>query len=215
MKKLAIYGAGGFGKEVACLIKHLNLLQNEWDFLGFFDDNPLLLNSSIKNHGKVLGNLNDINNWPESLHVVFSIANPIILERQVNKITNPLILFPNIIAPNALFLDKDSVSMGKGNLFFFGTRVSCDIAMGNFNLLNSHASLGHDVIMNDYNVLGPQVRISGSCNVGNGNFFGVQSIVLQGLKIGNGTKVGANSVIMRNTLDNTLYLGNPAKKIVI
>ena len=41
MKDIAIYGAGGFGKEVACLIKRINEQEPTWKLVGFFDDNPL------------------------------------------------------------------------------------------------------------------------------------------------------------------------------
>lgn len=40
MKDIAIYGAGGFGREIACLIMIINgsLEQPEWNLIGFFDD---------------------------------------------------------------------------------------------------------------------------------------------------------------------------------
>ena len=42
MKKIAIYGAGGFGKEVACLIARINEKieddASKWELIGFFDD---------------------------------------------------------------------------------------------------------------------------------------------------------------------------------
>ena len=40
MKDIAIYGAGGFGREVACMIKHINESADEpiWNLVGFFDD---------------------------------------------------------------------------------------------------------------------------------------------------------------------------------
>ena len=38
MKDIAIYGAGGFGREVASLIKRINRIENQWNFVGFFDD---------------------------------------------------------------------------------------------------------------------------------------------------------------------------------
>ena len=38
MTDIAIYGAGGFGKEVACLIERLNARRSTWNFIGFFDD---------------------------------------------------------------------------------------------------------------------------------------------------------------------------------
>ncbi|MDN3676687.1 acetyltransferase [Flavobacterium paronense] len=210
MKKIAIYGAGGFGREVACMINAINELEPKWDLVGFFDDNP----ATKKNkYGEILGNIDVLNNWETELSIVFSIANPLILKELVSKITNLLIDFPNIAAPNVNFLDKETLEMGKGNLFFFGARVSCDVKMGNFNMLNGFVSLGHDVQIGDYNILGPMVRISGSTVLKDSNFFGVQSIALQGIKIGSNIRVGANSVLIRNTKDNNLYVGNPAKLV--
>jgi sugar O-acyltransferase (sialic acid O-acetyltransferase NeuD family) len=210
MKKIAIYGAGGFGKEIACMIKAINEVEPEWDLIGFFDDDPLALPNK---YGKILGGLKVLNDFDTQLNVVFSIANPLVLINLTSKINNPKIMYPNIAAPNVNFLDKETLKIGKGNLFFFGTRVSCDVKIGNFNLLNGYVSLGHDVKVGDYNVFGPMVRISGNTEVNNGNFFGVQSIALQGIKIGNFIRVGANSVLIRNTKDNNLYVGNPAKII--
>ena len=38
MMNIAIYGAGGFGKEVACLIDRINRNGGNWNLFGFFDD---------------------------------------------------------------------------------------------------------------------------------------------------------------------------------
>lgn len=214
MKKLAIYGAGGFGREIACLINHINMHQPTWDFIGFFDDG-IPAGTAVGNYGCVIGGLQELNNWSDELSIVFSIADPHILHKVFIKIENDKLKFPNIVAPNVLFLDKETVQMGIGNIIFFGCKISCDVKIGNFNLLNGTASLGHDVVLGDFNVIGPMVRLSGSTIVGNQNFFGVQSIVHQGIKIGNNTKIGACSYVLRKTVDGALYFGNPAKKIVL
>lgn len=213
MKKIAIYGAGGFGREVACMINAINEASLEWDLIGYFDDGQE--QGAANRYGKVLGGIAELNAWEEELNVVFSIASPLVLKKLVAQIENKNIIFPNLYAPNVLFLDKETLNIGKGNLFFFGCRISCDVTIGDFNLLNSQASLGHDASLGSCNVLGPMVRVSGNTSVGNTNFFGVQAIILQGLKIGDNTKIGANSVVIRNTKNDTLYMGNPAKKVVL
>lgn len=213
MKDIAIYGAGGFGREVACLINAINEVEPKWNFIGFFDDGLEKYTENI--FGKILGGIEEINNWNKELNVVFSIANPEILKEVVGNIQNDNILFPNLVAPNVNFLHKNSLQIGQGNILFFGTRVSCEVKIGNFNLLNGFVSLGHDVEIGDYNVLGPMVRLSGNVIIQDENFFGVQAIILQGIKMGCKTKVGPNSVIMRNTKDGFLYMGNPAHRIKI
>jgi len=213
MKDIAIYGAGGFGREVASMIIAINEVEPQWNFIGFFDDG---ITKGTKNiFGEIIGGIIELNSWKNELNVIFSISTPYILKNIIDKIENDNILFPNLIAPNVNFLHKDSLKMGKGNLLFFGIRISCEVTVGDFNLLNGFVSLGHDVQIGSFNVLGPMVRLSGNVQIKDENFFGVQSIVLQGIKIGNKTKVGANSVIYRNTKDETIYMGNPATKIKI
>jgi sugar O-acyltransferase (sialic acid O-acetyltransferase NeuD family) len=210
MKDIAIYGAGGFGREIACLLKQINEIKPLWNMIGFFDDDDKVRDNR---YGKVLGNLKKLNEWDKPLSVVLAIATPAYLENLVKSIANPLINFPNIMAPNVNVFDKDAFTIGKGNLIFLGCRLSCDVSIGDFNLFNGAVSLGHDVKMGSFNVLQPSTRISGDCTVGDKNFFGVQSIVLQGVKIGINTRIGALSVVMRNTKDDSLYFGNPAKKM--
>lgn len=212
MEKLVIYGAGGFGREIACMVNLINQINKKWEFIGFIDDGiPVGLANRF---GSVIGNLKMLNEFPEKIAVAISVASPEILKKLTFGITNPNVWYPNLIAPDVKFHDPDSFSSGIGNIIFFSCRISCDVRIGNFNIMNSLVSLGHDVTIGDRNVFFPTVRISGDCKVGNDNFFGIQSIILQGKNIGNNTRIGASSVIMKNTKDDSLYFGNPAKKII-
>ena len=213
MLDLLIYGAGGFGREIACLIKAINKDNKKWNLLGFIDDG--IEPGFINRYGRVLGGISLLNSFPQKVSVVFSIASPTILQSLVSSITNQLVTFPNIIAPNVNIFDHEAFSMGIGNVLFFGCRISCDVQIGDFNLFNGFVSLGHDVSIGCFNVLGPSTRVSGNVTVGDCNFFGVQSIVLQGLKIGDNTRIGPNSVVIRNTKNHSLYYGNPAKRLKI
>lgn len=211
MQKLVIYGAGGFGREIACLINSINQVKKQWDLIGFIDDG--LSAGHSNSFGKVIGDLSTLNDYPEKIAVAISVATPEILKKLTEGLKNPNVWYPNLIAPDVKFHHQDSLSIGIGNILFFSCRISCNVKIGNFNLMNSLVSLGHDVNIGNRNVLNPAVRISGDCSVGNDNFFGIQSIILQGLNIGNNTRIGVSSVVMRNTKDDSLYFGNPAKKI--
>ncbi len=213
MKDLVIYGAGGFGREIACLVNSINAIQPTWNLLGFVDDGVDV--GTMNNYGKVLGGIDYLRSYSEELSVAIAIANPSIIRKLSHEINNSQIKFPNLVAPNVVFFDENTLDMGHGNIIFFGCRLSCDVVVGDFNLFNGAVSLGHDVKLGSFNILSPSTRISGDCTVGDENFFGVQAIVLQGKKIGNKTRIGANSVVMRDTKDGFLYFGNPAKKIVL
>lgn len=213
MKDIAIYGFGGLGHEVACLIKQINDVKPEWNVVGYFDDG-VAVGTECK-YGKVLGDINTLNSWDKPLSVVIAIATVKYLEEIPNKITNPLVDFPNLVAPNSFFMDRESVTMGHGNIITFGCRMSCNIQIGNFNIFNGCVSLGHDVVMGSYNVMFPETRISGVVTIGNRNFFGARTFVAQTLKIGSENRFGAGCYILRKIKDGGLYMGNPAKKISI
>lgn len=211
MKNIAIYGFGGFGKEVACILRSINALSPTWDMIGFFDDG--IPAGSESRYGKVLGGIETLNNYPSQLSVIMAIANPNVLEKLYLAITNTLISFPNIIAPDITFYDKASLQMGIGNIIIYGSRLSCDIKLGNFNICNSSTYIGHDVSIGDFNVFQPETRLSGGVTVGDKNFFGTRSTVVQYIKIGSNTHIGSGSIVLRKTQDGFLYYGNPAKKV--
>lgn len=208
MKDVAIYGAGGLGREIACLLRKINEKEATWNLIGFFDDGKIL--GSSNEYGKILGNLDWLNTWDTDLHVIMAIGSPHFIKHITEKITNPHIRFPNIIYGFSC-ADKNNLSLGRGNVITGNTHFSCNVRVGDFNLFNGSIVLGHDVCIGSYNVLMPAVRISGETMIGDGNLFGVNSIVLQQLKIGSGVRLGAGSVLMHKPKDNSLYIGNPAK----
>lgn len=76
MKDIAIYGAGGLGREVASMIKLINqTAPNTWNLVGFFDDG-VVKGTQISNFGQVYGGMSELNSWRKELNVVFAIGNP-------------------------------------------------------------------------------------------------------------------------------------------
>ena len=216
MKDIVIYGAGGFGREVACLIRIINESKEEpeWNLIGFLDDNESIWGTKNK-YGKVLGGIEELNNWTTELAVVIGIGNPNVIKMIVERISNAKVSFPNLIDPTVYFLDRHSVKMGKGNVIGPNSVISCNVEFGDFNILNFCVQVGHDATLGDYNVLMPTVNISGGVMVGNLNLFGVKSTVLQTLKMGNGVTVGPGSVLMIDAQDGATYIGNPARPIFV
>ncbi len=212
MKKIAIYGAGGFGREVACLLNKINEVEPTWELVGFFDDG-IEKGSQISHFGKVLGGIDELNAWTSELSIAITIGNPKIVQTLVSKITNPNIQFPNIIAPTVYFADKDTFKIGKGNIIQKHCSFSCDVTIGDFNVMDGADVFGHDDVVGSFNTFMPAMRISGEVTIGDGNFFGVGSIILQQIKIGNNVRLGAGSVLMRKPKEGCLYMGNPAKKM--
>lgn len=212
MKDIAIYGAGGFGKEVACLIKRINEKEPTWNLIGFFDDNPKLKNQMISHFGPCFGGMDDLNTFPKELAVVMALGNPKVVKQLVEKIHNKKLFFPNLIDRSVYIADPETFKIGKGNIIQGPSYATCDVSIGDFNVLNGSVVIGHDVNIDSYNTFMPAVRVSGQVSIGECNFFGVGSIILQQLHIGNNVRLGAGSVMMTKPRDGQLYIGNPAKK---
>ena len=212
MKDIAIYGAGGFGREVACLINRINRQHPDtWNFIGFFDDDEKIW-GDCNEYGEILGGMDALNQWEKPLDIVIAIGNPLILKLVADKIKNANISFPNLIDPNVEFMDRNNVTMGQGNVICMRSTISTNVKFGCFNLLNVAVGVGHDASFGDFNVLMPNVNISGGVTIGNTCLFGVKSTVLQYLKVGDRVKIGACSLLMRNAKTDNLYFGIPAER---
>ena len=215
MKDIAIFGAGGFGREVACLIKRINEKEPTWNFIGFFDDNEALKGQPISHFGSCMGGTDVLNSWEKPLAIVMAIGNSIVVKKIVEKITNPNIEFPNLIHPNFFVSDPETFCIGRGNIIQGNCTATCNVSIGDFNIFNGFVVMGHDVNVGNYNTFMPAVRVSGEVKIGEYNFFGVGSIILQQIKIGNKVRLGAGSVLMTKPKEGFLYLGVPAKKTEI
>lgn len=213
MKDIAIFGAGGFGREVACLINRINEVEPTWNLIGFFDDNASLSGKKISHYGTYLGGMDELNAWSNSLAIVVAVGSPKAVKAIVSRIDNDKISFPNIIHPNFVVNDPETFKIGMGNIIQSGCSVSCDVTIGDFNTFNGSIVFGHDDIIGNFNSFMPDIRVSGEVTVGECNFFGVGSIILQQIKIGNCVRLAAGSVLMTKPKDGMLYMGVPAKKI--
>lgn len=211
MKDIAIFGAGGFGREIACLLNKINEIEPLWNLVGFFDDG-IPKGTEISHFGSVLGGISELNTYSDSLSLAIAIGNPRIIETIVSKITNRNIDFPNIIAPSAYFSDPSTFKIGKGNIIQKHCSFSCDVTIGDFNVMDGADVFGHDDEVGSFNVFMPAMRISGEVKIGNCNFFGVGSIILQQIKVGDNIRLGAGSVLMTRPKSGCLYMGNPAKR---
>jgi len=214
MKDIAIFGAGGFGREVACLIRRINEYTSEpvWNLIGFFDDNEKLHGEMISHFGKCLGGTDSLNSYSDNLAVVMAIGSSIVVKKVLDKINNGNVYYPNLINPDFRIGDPETFKIGKGNIISWGCSVTTNVQIGDFNVLNGTIGIGHDDVIGDFNTFMPAVRISGETKIGDFNFFGVGSIVLQRMKIGNHIRLGAGSVLMTKPKDGFLYMGNPARK---
>lgn len=213
MKNIAIYGAGGLGREVACLLNRINsLTKPTWHLTGFFDDarQP----GTSNEYGPILGNINTLNAHPSPPAIIIAIGSPAIVAKIHSQITNPLIDYPNIIDPDAILLDPQHTQIGIGNIIASRCIISTGVKIGNFNLLNTGVTAEHDVNIGNYNTILGGSHISGAAQIASHTFIGANATILPGKQMDHGSSLYAGSVLVNHALPNTAYMGNPAKRIL-
>ena len=214
MKDIAIYGAGGLGREIASDLDKFFPEDELRRLIGFFDDGKSI-GEQISHFGKCLGGINELNTWSTPIEVALCFGDSNTSRIVFGKIANDNVAFPNLIHRDFNILDKDTFRIGKGNIITGGCCVTTNIAIGDFNLLNGSVVFGHDVDVGSYNTFMPGCRISGEVTIGDCCLFGSMSFVKQCLKIGDGVRLSPLSPLLTGPKDNSLYIGNPAKRLKI
>lgn len=210
MKKIAIIGSGGFGREVKTIIDAINKEKEIYEFIGFFDDG--IEAREIINGFPVLGGIEELNNFDELIAIAVAIGNPATKKNIISKLTNPKISFPNIISPEAQ-ISADYVTIGKGNIICGGTILTCNIQIEDFVILNLMCTVGHDTVIKSYCSFMPSVNISGDVVIHKSVYVGTGAKIINQLEIGENTIVGAGAVVAKTLPANCTAVGVPAKVI--
>jgi sugar O-acyltransferase (sialic acid O-acetyltransferase NeuD family) len=209
MKDIAIFGGGGFGREVQMLIEQINKVNPVWNFIGFFDDG--LEKQSFVNNAPVLGGITELNEYPLNLDIVFAIGNPVTKKNIVSKINNRKTSFPVLIHPNVFLGSPNFVSIGDGSIITAGTIITVNIKIGKHVILNLGCTVGHDTVIGDYSSFMPSVNISGEVTVKDCVYVGTGAKIINQLEIGENSVIGAGAVVTKTIPPNCTAVGIPAK----
>ncbi|HEY8935031.1 MAG TPA: acetyltransferase [Cyclobacteriaceae bacterium] len=205
---LAIYGAGGFGRETALLIQQINTVSVQWNVIGFFDDG--LPAGTMVDGLLVLGGIGELNQYSKSLALAVAIADPVMRKSIVSKIESPDVFYPVIIHPSAI-VEQGRNKIGRGSIITANCILTTGISLGNFVIVNLATTLGHDVVLDDYCSIMPGCHISGNCKMGECTMMGTGSRTLQNLTIGKKCKIGAGAVLINSFEDGVTIVGVPGR----
>lgn len=215
MKPLLIYGAGGFAREVTCLVETINRNTPQWRLQGYITDNPKEYGKEIHDT-RVLGAPEEIIKAKpdEALDIVLAMGSPKFLcdkPARLRKFTSAL-NFPSLVHPS-ISLDANRMQLGEGNIIAEGCLFTTDFNIGSFNAINLGCIIAHDVVIENYCVLGPRAIINGEVKIESGSTIGAGAIILQGVTIGKGAVVTIGAVVGMSVEPYTVVAGNPARTV--
>ncbi len=210
MKKIAIIGAGGFGREVKMLIDQINAVENKYEFVGYYDDGKE--KGTLINGFLVLGKISELNAVTEDLAVVLALGNPVYKQHVVALLNNPHITYETLIHPSVL-IGNDEVSIGTGTIICAGNIITCNITIKDYVTLNLACTIGHDTVLADYVSLMPGVNVSGEVVLDKAVYVGTGAKIINQVSVGKNTTIGAGAVVSKSIPAHCTAVGIPAKPI--
>ncbi|MDR7097742.1 sugar O-acyltransferase (sialic acid O-acetyltransferase NeuD family) [Lysobacter niabensis] len=206
-RRLYIFGAGGFGREVAWLAEQAWGAAVELQFLV---DRPEYLREAI--NGIPVRLLQDAEVRPDSRFVV-AVGDPSQRRAAVDVCTaaghTPTLLVHPRVETSL------RIALGEGAVLCAGTVVTVDVTIGVHAHVNLGCTIGHDVIVGEFSTLSPGVHVSGNVRIGRDVFLGTGACIINGtsgqpLTIGDGAVIAAGACVTRSVEPGAMVAGVPA-----
>jgi len=201
-----IVGAGTYGQVYA------EYLKEDYNILGYIDDNKEIINSSIGDH-KVLGDFDYLLNRIDlSTNVFIPIGNNKVRTSLLKKVIDKGFKTPNFIHSDCQI--HESVNIGKCVYILPGTNIMPLTIINDFVLISMGVNIAHHTIIEEGCFFSQGSNIGASVHFEKNVFCGIASTVMTGVKnVGEDALIGAAAVIIRDVPKNAIVVGNPGKII--
>jgi sugar O-acyltransferase (sialic acid O-acetyltransferase NeuD family) len=207
---IAIFGSGGFAREVLQVVLDINAhyaAAPPWKPVGFVVDTAYAIDQSVHDF-PVYSGLDWLRNNSDVMVVIgvgSSAARQKIATRIRANCTNP---WATLIHPQAWLGRR--VEIGLGAVICAGGLITTDIRIGAHVHINLGCTIGHDAVLDDFVTLNPGVNVSGATMLGTGCEIGTGAVVLPSIKVGEWAIVGAGAVVNKPLAANVTAVGVPA-----
>lgn len=210
--ELLIFGAGGFGREVASWAERARWRDERFEVAGFIDDNaavPLL-------NGRPVFALAHAAARHPGAGVVVTVGDPRLRERLSDEaLAAGLMPAPPLVHPNVEY-DHAYVALEEGVVVCAGSILTVNIVVRRHAQINLDCTVGHDAVIGPYATLSPGVHVSGNVTLEPYSFLGTGAVTVNGhpgrpLVVGADAVVGAGAVVTRDVPAGCTVTGVPAR----
>ena len=213
-RKIAIYGAGGFAREVAWLVQSCHVGEDLYEVVCFIDD-------ETTSHGKLLNAIPVMGletaraRFPDG-RVVGGVGNPTLRQKLMDKAAAAGFGFETIIHPRVE--RSEWIEIGEGTVICAGNILTTNIRLGRHVQINLDCTVGHDSVMGDYTTLAPGVHVSGWVHMGERVYVGTGAVLINGtaenpLRIEDDVIIGAGACVINSVAQGATVVGVPAKPL--
>lgn len=199
---LAIYCAGGMGREVLDLARSVN----RWERIIFVDD---VTPQKVCN-GTPVYRFSDIAEFKENIEFVIANGEPAARHLLYEKIKQSQYTLTTIISDDCDISSSSSIGDG---CIIFQSRISPNVCVGDNVIIEFGVDLGHDVVVKNHVVLNSLSFVGGYTHIGERTYIAPGSLLRDRIFVGKDAIVGLGSVVIHDVADESIVAGNPAKRM--
>lgn len=207
---LAIYGSGGFGRELIAPAKAaLTRAGRDHSELVFIDDNRTASDEVVASIPVKL--LTELRPGDE---FILAVGDGKVRSALEQRCTAAGLLPFSLFAAD--YLEGVDVEIGGGAVFCARSMVTASARIGRQFQCNILSYVAHDCVIGDFVTFAPNVSCNGNIHIRDFAYIGTGAVIKQGvpgkpLVIGEGAIVGMGAVVTKDVDPGAIVLGNPAK----
>ena len=209
MMPLIVYGAGGFGREVAWLARHA---QNPEQVVAFADDDADPRGLTL--HGVPVLSLEAAARANPGANFVVAVGSASARLAMAARATGAGLRATRLIHRDVEM--SETVQVGLGSIICAGSALTVDITIGEHVHVNLDCTVGHDAVLEDYATLAPGVHVSGWVRIERGAYIGTGASIINGasatpIVVGAAAIIGAGAVVTKDIAPGVTAVGVPAR----
>jgi len=206
--RIAIIGAGELGKAAA----YHAITDSRYEIAGFYDDFNLADDfDGCPILGKPAAITTDLKKGMfDKIFIAIGYSQMAARTKYYQQLKGKVPM-ANIIHSSS-YIDP-SCKIGEGVFVFPGCTLDFEVQLGDNVLLNTGVTIAHHSRVEANSFFGPGVTVAGLVNIGESCFIGVGSTILDCLTIKANSTIGGGAVVIKDTNENSVSVGVPAKEI--
>ena len=207
--EIVILGASYFAREVYSVVQDCIDNGALWNFKGFLDDRPNILDD-FPHSGDMLGSVEHY--IPEKNDLIIpALGNPLIREKYVLLAKSNGCQFGTVIHPSAQI--GKNVKIGTGCVIMQNVVMTAGLTVGDFVNVGVQTILSHGNRIGSFSQFANLCSITGEVTIGRSVECGCGVTVIPHVTVGDYAQLCSGSVVLKDVKPYEKVIGNPARAI--